>query len=356
MIAALVDISLSETTMNQSWHDFLAQQGVQDNFEHFGDLRAELQAARDATIVVPLIDQGLIRGAGEDTAGFLHNLLTNDITHLPGEGARHAGLCTAKGRLSASFLVWREGGDYLLQLSADILPGILKKLSMYVLRSKVKLADLAGERVLLGVAGPRLTALAASLGVPAGAAMTTAAFAGGTLVRLDENRGVLALKTATATAIWPTLAAQAKPAGLAAWRLTEIAAGQPRIVAATQDAFVPQMVNYEVAAVGGVSFQKGCYPGQEIVARTQYLGKVKRRMYRARLDVPFPAGTDVFTPETGDQHCGALVMCTPAPEGGYECLVVAQSSGADTGEVHIGRPDGPRLQMLDLPYSVAACA
>ena len=115
---------------------------------------------------------------------------------------------------------------------------------------------------------------------------------------------------------------------------------------------MPQMVNYEVAAVGGVSFQKGCYPGQEIVARTQYLGKIKRRMYRAKLDTPFPAGTDVFTPEAGDQHCGALVLTAPSPEGGHECLVVVQSSGAEAGEVHVGKPDGPRLQMLSLPYTL----
>lgn len=342
--------------MNQIWHDFLAQQGARDNFEHFGDLPAELQAARNATIVAPLADQGLIRAGGEDAAGFLHNLMTNDINHIAPDAARHAGLCTAKGRLIASFLIWREGGDYLLQLSADILPGILKKLSMYVLRSKVKLAALADERVLIGVAGPQAAALVQDLGAAPGNVMATAAFAGGTAVQVDAQRFVLAVHADAATALWGRLALQAKPAGVAAWRLGEIAAGQPRIVAATQEAFVPQMVNYEIAAVGGVSFQKGCYPGQEIVARTQYLGKIKRRMYRAILDTAFPAGTDVFTPESGDQHCGALVLTAPAPAGGpggYECLVVVQSSGAEAGEIHVGKPDGPRLQLLDLPYAVA---
>ena len=341
--------------MNPNWNDFLAKQGAQDNFEHFGDLAGELAASRSATVVAPIADQGIIRASGEDAAGFLHNLVTNDINHIPADGARQAALCTAKGRMIASFLIWREGADLLLQLSADILPAIHKKLSMYVLRSKVKLTDASGERVLIGIAGPQAEALVSGLGAGTGAAMSTSAFDGGTAVRLDERRFVLAVDMAAAETVWGKLAAAAKPAGLAAWRLTEIAAGQPRIVAATQEAFTPQMVNYELPAVGGVSFQKGCYPGQEIVARTQYLGKVKRRMYRARLDAAFPPGTDVFTPEAGAQHCGSLVSVAPAPieeGGGYECLMVVQSSGMEAGEVHVGSPDGAKAAFLPLPYAI----
>lgn len=287
---------------------------------------------------VPLADQGLIRASGDDAAHFLHNLLTNDIEHLAETGARHAGLCTPKGRLIASFLIWREGGDYLLQLSADILPGILKKLSMYVLRSKVKLTDVTAERALVGV-----------VGAPVGPAeaMTTAPYEGGTAIRLDASRCVLAVPRERAAAL-KGLGAQGE---LTDWHLAEIAAGIPRIVAATQEAFVPQMVNYEHDAVGGVSFQKGCYPGQEIVARTQYLGKIKRRMYRCRLAETVAPGTDVFTPENGDQHCGAVVLSAPA-EGGCECLLVVQSSGAEAGEVHVGSLAGPRAQFLPLPYAV----
>ena len=305
------------------------------------------------THLVTLTDQGLIRASGADAASFLHNLLTNDIEHIPAGGARNAGLCTAKGRLIASFLIWREGEDFLLQLSADILPAILKKLSMYVLRSKVKLTDLAAERVLVGVSGPQAVDAVKSLGAQAGDAMTTASFDGGTAVRLDEQRFILSIQSDKSAAILAKLATQTQAAGLDAWHLGEIAAGIPRIVAATQEAFVPQMVNYEVAAVGGVSFQKGCYPGQEIVARTQYLGKIKRRMYRGKLDTPFPAGTDVFTSESGDQHCGAIVLTAPSPAGGYESLLVVQSSGAEAGEVHVGSPTGPRAQLLEMPYTVA---
>lgn len=331
-----------------NWNEFLAQQGAQANNEHFGDLQAELQAVRNATLFAPLADQGLIRASGEDTVGFLHNLMTNDINHLAENEARYAGLCTAKGRMIASFLIWREGADYLLQMSADILPAILKKLSMYVLRSKVKLTDVSADYALIGLAGHDAANLANAPATP----MQTSTDAGGTAIRLDANRTMLAIPLEEAPAAWAQLAEKAKPAGLAAWRLSEIAAGIPRIVAATQEAFVPQMVNYEVPAVGGVSFQKGCYPGQEIVARTQYLGKVKRRMYRAKLAEAVAPGTDVFTPEAGDQHCGAIVLCAPAPEGGCEALLVVQSSGAEANQVHVGAPSGQHAEILPLPYVV----
>jgi folate-binding protein YgfZ len=331
-----------------NWTDFIAQQGAKNHNEDFGDLAAELQAARTGTIVAPLADLGLIRASGEDTAAFLHNLMTNDINHLATNGARHAGLCTAKGRMIASFLIWREGADYLLMLSADILPATLKKLSMYVLRSKVKLTDVSTDYALIGLAGPDAATLANAPAEP----MQTSSDVGGTAIRLDAQRALLAIPLEEAPAAWSQLVEKAKPTGLAAWRLTEIAAGIPRIVSATVEAFVPQMVNYEVPAVGGVSFQKGCYPGQEIVARTQYLGKIKRRMYRAKLAEYAAPGTDVFTPEAGEQHCGAIVLCTPAPEGGFEALVVVQSSGAEANQVHVGAPTGQHAEILSLPYVV----
>lgn len=290
----------------------------------------------DSRQTIPLSDQGLIRASGEDTAQFLNNLLTNDILHLAEGSARHAGLCTPKGRLIASFLIWREGSDYLLQLSADILPAILKKLSMYVLRSKVRLTDVSAERMLLGVIGGN---------IGPDDPMTTAAVEGGTAIRLDAGRSVLAIPADQAASVPGTSGT------LADWHRAEIAAGMPRITAPTQELFTPQMVNYELPAVGGVSFQKGCYPGQEVVARTQYLGKVKRRMFRARLAQPAAPGTDVFTPEAGDQHCGAVVLSAPV-EGGHECLLVVQISGAEANAVHVGAPDGQRADILPLPYAV----
>ncbi|OHC68999.1 MAG: hypothetical protein A2045_14185 [Rhodocyclales bacterium GWA2_65_20] len=339
--------------MTQDWTDFLSQQGAREGAEHFGQPAAEAAAARDATVIAPLPDFGLIRAAGEEAAPFLHNLLTNDIKNLGPDAARCAGLCTAKGRLIASLHIWHDrNDDLLLMLSADILPGILKKLSMYVLRSKVKLSDATDERVLIGLAGPQAEAIVEGLEAVIPFPMQVVPCDNGQVMRLDERRFVLAIDPDAAPAVWARLAAKARPVGIAAWRWLEIAAGQPRIVAGTQEAFVPQMANLEAPAVGGVSFTKGCYPGQEIVARAQYLGKVKRRMYRAKLETAAAPGTHVYAPETADQHCGGIVTVAPAPEGGFECLVVVQESCAEAGEVHVGAINGPRLDFLALPYTL----
>ncbi len=340
--------------MTPEWTSILAEQGLTADGRSFGAEQQELAAARASPVVAPLIDQGLIRVSGPDAASFLHNLLTNDVSGLSAQTARFAGLCTPKGRLLALLLIWRDGDDFLLMLPREILPTILKKLSMYVLRSKVKLSDASTERVLIGYSVPA-TAAPTPASEPAFGALPrfgVVGTEGGQAIRLDDTRWILAFDAATAGARWRQLAASTRPVGLAAWQWLEIAAGQPRVLAATQEAFVPQMLNMELPAVAGVSFSKGCYPGQEIVARTQYLGKVKRRMFRARQAANAAPGTQVYAPETGEQHCGTLVSVAPSPTGDFECLVCVQIGAVEAGEVHVGGLDGPRLEFLPLPYDV----
>lgn len=340
--------------MTQEWISSLAAQGLAADGSTFGAGMDELVAARDEAVVAPLSDMGLIRASGVDAADFLHNLLTNDIKGITSSDARFAGLCTAKGRLLALFLIWRVGDDFLLMLPRDILPAILKKLSMYVLRSKVKLTDATEERALIGYssatsASPTATFGESIAGLPRFGLASTE---GGQTIRLDETRWLLALDATTVGAVWQQMVTSARPVGLAAWQWLEIAAGQPRVVTATQEAFVPQMLNMELPTVAGVSFTKGCYPGQEIVARTQYLGKIKRRTYRARLATVATAGTHVFGPETGEQHCGEIVSIAPSPAGDFECLVCVQIGVVEAGDVRVGTPDGDRLAVLPLPYEI----
>lgn len=332
--------------MNQDWTNFLATQGWTADGSHFGQPSVEIAAARDGAVLAPLADFGLIRASGPDAAGFLHNLMSNDIQGIDAMTARLAGLCTPKGRLLAIFLVWREGEDFLLMLPREMLPPILKKLSMFVFRSKIKLSDATAERVLIGVS----PAPAFFDTVPP--RFTVTPTAGGQVIQLDASRALHCLTPEAAIARWPELAAKARPVGTDAWRWLEIAAGQPRIVMATQELFVPQMLNMDLPGVAGVSFTKGCYPGQEIVARTHYLGKVKRRMVRGHIGHAVAPGTHVYAPETGDQQCGALVSIAPSPEGGFDCLVSVQSSAVAAGEVHVDAPEGERLAFLSLPYAV----
>ncbi len=342
--------------MNPSWQSFLEERGAHlaaGELPDFGDPRAELAAAEAGTVLVPLTHFGLIRASGADAAGFLHNLLTNDVQHLPpGQAARNS-FCSPKGRMLADFLVWREGHDYLLQLAADIQPVMLKKLGMYLLRSKAKLADAGQELALLGIAGPEAEAAVGALGgeIPA-QPLELSPFDQGCTIRLDARRFQVAVRSEAAGAVWERLAARARPAGTPVWRWLDIASGIPHITAPVQEEFVPQMANFEL--IGGVSFNKGCYPGQEVVARAKYLGKIKRRTYRAHLgDSACPrAGTDLYSPNLPDQSCGKVIDAVSSPGGGCELLASMQMSSAEGGDVRVGAPDGPRLEFRPLPYPV----
>ena len=331
--------------MNSEWQSFLASQGARfaaDTHElsDFGQPADELQAAA-GTVLAPLTHLGLIACAGEDAKSFLHNQLTNDINHLAADTAQHAAWCTAKGRMLASFVVWPEGDDaYRLTLAAELLEPILKRLQMYVLRSKVKLADLSGETALLGLAGPQAETALAAAGLAAPAKpMAAATTADARVIRLDDQRFLIACPLATARSLWPLLAAQARPVGLPVWRWLDVAAAMPLVTGATREEFVPQMADFD--KIGGVSFHKGCYPGQEIVARTQYLGKVKRHLFRVRSEVPLAAGDELLSPENPDQGIGKVVSAAPAPQGGYAALAVIQSNFADSARLKA--LDGPAL-------------
>lgn len=318
---------------------------------HFGAPADERRAALDTALRVPLAHLSLLRAQGEEAAPFLHNLLTNDIKNLKTDQARLAGFCTAKGRLLASLLVWRQGDDYLLQLPRGIAASILRKLSMFVLRAKVRLSDVSAERPRIGLAGPQAAALlqAAGRAVPE-ADLGVASDAYGYVIRLGPQRFIVSSTAEAGAACWRSFEG-ARSGGEQTWRWLDILAGLPGIRAETQEEFVPQMVNYEL--IGGVSFKKGCYPGQEIVARTQYLGKLKRRMYRAHVGSADAApGQALYSAETGEQSCGALVDAVPSPEGGADVLAVATIASFESGAVSLGSVGGPRLVFGPLPYPV----
>lgn len=331
------------------WKDFLQGQGASENTRDFGDPAGELESARVSTIIAPLGDLGVIAVAGEDAVGFLHNLLTNDIKGLGQNGSCLAGICDPKGRLLATMLVWPENQALQLALSRDLVPMLKKRLAMYVLRSKVRIADASEETLLLGLSGPKAASALAAIGVEAG--IKVGRFMGGSAIALGGDRYLLAVSTEAAERIWLQLAGIARPAGIDAWQWLEIVAGIPRVTAATQEQFVPQMLNYEL--LGGISFSKGCYPGQEVVARSQYLGKVKRRMYRVHSANELSVGTALYAPLAEDQPCGTIVRAAPSPMGGMEALAVLQSNCFEAGDVHLGSRSGPALRFLPLPYDKA---
>jgi len=297
-----------------------------------------------------LADWGLIRAQGADAASFLHGQLTQDVTALGPAQARLGGYCSPKGRLLASFVFWRADADtLLLACSADLLAPTLKRLSMFVLRAKCKLSDASADLALWGLAGADAQAW---LGAEAPATPWAMASRGDAqVVRLPDAEGQprwLLVQPAGAEApALPALAADD-------WQWLEVRSGVPRIVAATVEQFVPQMVNLEL--VGGVNFQKGCYPGQEIVARSQYRGTVKRRAVAFDSAADLAPGQEVFHAADPAQPAGLVALAARKPGGGGSALVEIKLSALDGGALHLGAADGPLLRRATLPYALPADA
>lgn len=304
------------------------------------DVKVSFAAAR-------LPSLGVLSCEGDDARAFLHAQLTSDIAGLGPQQSRRAGWCSAKGRLLATFLVVPVERGFLLQLSRDLAPAVAKRLSLFVLRSKVKLSDASESWVQLGVwgAGAAMRLEALGLAVP-GPALACARTGATTVVHVGTERYLLLSPAAEAE----RLSEGATEAAERDWFLQDIRDGQPRVLLATQEQFVPQMVNLE--RLGAVDFQKGCYPGQEIVARTQYRGVLKRRMVRARVAAAASPGDELFAAEPAGQAAGIVANAVRRDEGGSELLAVLQIGAVEGSKaVRLRSPDGPVLELLPLPYA-----
>lgn len=306
---------------------------------------------------VRLPNLGLIRARGDDAATFLHGQLSQDITGQTPAQARLAAYCNAKGRMQASFTVLHPGaGEYWLVCSGDLLPATLKRLSMFVLRAKARLDDASADLSIVGLAGSSTGALpeAAALDAP----WRAVACRGGMLARLPDALSPQSTPHVVPRHLWAgpldqaeTLCTNTPALSPDTWAWLEVSSGVARIESRTFEHFVPQMINFEL--VGGVNFKKGCYPGQEVVARSQYLGKLKRRSVLMHADVPIDVGQDVFSDNDPSQPCGMVVNAAPHPSGGHSALVeiklavLAQPEG-----LHLGTAQGPQLRPATLPYAL----
>ena len=294
---------------------------------------------------VPLTHLGVIHARGADATKFLQGQLTNDVAGLGPNEARLAGFCSAKGRLQASFIVWKAADDDIfLSCSADLLPPTLKRLSMFVLRAQCKLSDASAEVRLVGVVGPAAEALIAG-----SRPWTLRDVEGGSVLRLPHVAGNARCMRIASSPDNPADAHEIE-IPLDHWRWLEVQSGVPTIESATVDRFVPQMLNYEL--IGGVDFQKGCYPGQEVVARSQYRGTIKRRMFLFDADAPMRPGIEVFHPDDADQPAGLVVNGAPHPQQGWSALIEAKIVAVDSGILHLGSIDGPPLRPAALPYAL----
>ncbi len=337
--------------------DFLAARGARADaaaIADFGHPAAEWAAAASGAVVADASSFGTLAIAGADAAPFLHGQLSSDVRHL----GRGRGVWTSynspKGRMLATLFLFRpdDGPDERFEalLAADLVEPVRKRLAMFVLRSKVVLADETAAWLRLGVGGPgSAAALAAAFGSapPAGHVATRD---GTRIVALPDGRFVVLAPAAGAAGTFDALARAAVPAGAPVWAWLGVRSGVPMVTAATQDRFVAQTANWD--AVGGLDFNKGCYPGQEIVARTQYLGRLKERLFAYRTAATAPApGARLFGAPYGDQPCGTVVNAAPDPAGGARFLAVVQMDAA-AGPLALDAPDGPPAVAEPLPYAV----
>lgn len=300
---------------------------------------------------------GVIRAQGEDAAQFLHNQLSQDVLTLDATHARLAAFCTAKGRMLASMLILRPHPDEIwLLCSADVLAPTLKRLSMFVLRSKVKLSDATAELALVGYSGTACALLGAV--EPAGPEVwSVLELVNGRALRLPPMTRIGHPASSSQRWLWIGVSSdaisrlQAGPAlPLQVWQWLEVRSGIPMITQAVSEQFVPQMVNFEL--VGGVNFKKGCYPGQEIVARSQYLGKLKRRMVLLEGASAMQPGQEVFSSLDPAQPAGMVVNAAPGPAGTYSALVEVKLACTMGSDLHLGALDGPQLIQRPLPYAL----
>jgi folate-binding protein YgfZ len=341
--------------LKDRWFEFLSAHGA--NFDNgvvrdFGDAAGELAATVPGNVIADLSHFGVLTASGEDAREFLHAQLSCDVRGLAANAWTYGSYCSPKGRVLANFLLWQESDGFRLLMPGSVIPALQSRLQKFVLRAKVKLADRTAEQVILGLAGADAHGAAGSvIGDAPQAAYAIATDAGKTLIALGAAQLVFVMPAEKAPEIWSRLALTLKSVGTPCWEWLDISHGLPWITDPTQEAFVPQMANLEL--LGAINFKKGCYPGQEIVARAQYRGEVKRRLRLARVrsdTAPVP-GQDLFSDDQVKQSAGTVVNAAPAPEGGFDLLAVVQLEAAASSTVRLGSPIGPVLQFRALPYA-----
>jgi folate-binding protein YgfZ len=298
-----------------------------------------------------LSDLGVIEANGPDAATFLHGQLSQDMTGQPPHEARLAAYCSAKGRMLGSFVTLRPQAEQFCLITArNNLPALHKRLSMFVMRSKLKLSDASDTLVVLGLISQ---SVGKTLGDAAQAMSpwSVQAHADGWLLRLPDVLGVPRWQWVGPQASATTVLSQVPALPAEQWAWLDVMSGVPAIEAATVDQFVPQMINFEL--IGGVNFKKGCYPGQEIVARSQYRGTLKRRAFVVHADQPLAPAQEIFSAADPGQPAGMVIQAASQPGQGSACSALIELKLAATDQALFGgSPDGTRLSLGTLPYAL----
>ncbi len=337
--------------MNNQWHDFLQTQGAvvdNDTVKSFADTEKEREAVLNQSIIADLSQLALIEVSGEDAASFLQGQFSNDIHLVTENQAQLSSYSTPKGRMLAIFRIFLFAGKYYLITTKEIKDALIKRLRMFVLMSKVVIEDTGNKLVFFGIHGDLCQQLD---NIPKENHQVVQQ-QGYCIIRA-ENRLLYAGNVEALIPVWTNLVNQGfQPVAYPAWHITDIQQGIPAIYQNTSEMFIPQMLNLDI--LNGINFKKGCYTGQEVVARLHYLGKQKRKMYLASVETDSPPvpGDELFAEnESSQQGTGNIVDVAQIAANQYLMLVMIQIEALEK-KIHLNNPDGAILTIEQLPYPI----
>ncbi len=338
--------------MDLHWQEFLLSSGARfadGELLHFGDPEAELSAALHTEVFTDLSQLGIIEVIGNDAGTFLHALLTIDVQAIGDLCSGIGAWCTPKGQVVTLLRVVHTRDRYLLLLPADLTDAVIRRLQLYVLRREVTLEDRSGELYRVGIAGTGLSALFAAEHLPLPPAEGHVAQEGGlTIIRLTglPPQTIVIAERETLKGLWRCLSRLVAPVTPQAWTMLDILAGVPSVSRSISEKYLPQMLNLQ--CFGGVSFNKGCYPGQEVIARLKYRGQLKRRLYLAFGEARALAAPGSAVYDDKDR-IGEVLIASPHPEG-MVLLAVLPLAYGEGGDIFLHEPGGIALRLQTMPY------
>lgn len=341
--------------MSNNWINFLTNSGASFNEQQEVSFNQSISSLSGEFYLSDLSWLGLIEVKGDDKNTFLQGQLTNDINQISDSISQLSGLCTPKGRLRALFTIFNHHENLYLQLPQALAETNLKRLKMFVMMSKVELTDVSNDIARIAIYGKSAEKILSEYGfnIPEKYNDVTQ-FGARTLIRLAGKtaRFECIASFEDMKQLWQKLSPQAQLIDTSHWRLLDIQAGIPTVFSQTNESFIPQMLNLQ--ALNGINFKKGCYTGQEIVARMQYLGKLKRRMYIAHCDTTENAepGQLLYSASsTSGQGVGHIVDTQVALDGGIDLTAVITIKAIEDNDIFLDETMTIPLIIQELAYS-----
>lgn len=331
---------------SMTWRDFVESRSAQISADGHVCLHTTAGLSPPQRLLIPLLHRQRIRISGPDALEFLQGQLSADVRQFDANKLQFCSFNSPKGRMLAVFLGWRDGEDVVLETEASIAAAIAQRLKMYVLRAKVTVS-LEPDVALIGLIGPLPGDWTGAPPQPLGRQSQD----GVEIIRwpaIESERWVLSGPLEHCQALWTQWAALdgTLESGTDRWRAVDVQMGLPTVHAATQDLFVAQMANLD--RVHGLSFTKGCYTGQEVIARLHYRGQVKRELVSALCDEDVELAAPVYA--SGDsQPAGEVADVAALAGGGARLSMVIRSAALDADALHVGAADGAPLREIQRP-------